>query len=50
MNPRVCRYYKVEKLPTVLLVKKDKTQYRYIGDVKSSYVVWPMDKDQQAHE
>lgn len=38
-NPRICRYYKIEKMPTVLIVKKDKTQYRYTGDISSEYHV-----------
>ncbi|KAK8801330.1 hypothetical protein JH06_4944 [Blastocystis sp. subtype 4] len=36
VNPRICRYYRIEKLPSVLIIRKDGSVVRYTDDINDS--------------
>lgn len=38
VNPRVCRFYRIEKFPTVLILNKNGVIARYTGSLQSGYV------------
>lgn len=38
VNPRICRYYRIEKLPSVLIIRKDGSVVRYTDDINDRWI------------